>query len=203
MTALDAAAEKIGAVGRQLYERGWAPATAGNYSCRLNADQIAITVSGRSKGNLTAEDVMLVDPMGQPLSPGKRSSAETLLHTAIYRVRPDAQVILHTHSVNATVWSRRVRGDTWQVQGYEIQKAFPGMTSHEETMSIPIFDNTQDIPSLAAATLDYLDAHRDTPGYLIRGHGLYTWGGDVEEALKHVEAFEFLLACELEMTRRM
>ena len=28
-------------------------------------------------------------------------------------------------------------------------------------------------------------------GYLIRRHGLYTWGRDLEEARRHVEIFEF------------
>jgi methylthioribulose-1-phosphate dehydratase len=39
--------------------------------------------------------------------------------------------------------------------------------------------------------------HPDCVGYLIRGHGLYTWGPRMADALRHVEAFEFLFECEL------
>jgi methylthioribulose-1-phosphate dehydratase len=38
-------------------------------------------------------------------------------------------------------------------------------------------------------------------GYLIAGHGLYAWGRDLAEARRHLEAFEFMLACELEPRR--
>jgi methylthioribulose-1-phosphate dehydratase len=67
------------------------------------------------------------------------------------------------------------------------------MTAH-----IPVFENTQHMPALAAETSAYLQAHPDTPGYLIRGHGLYTWAADMTVARRQVEAFEFLFACELE-----
>ena len=43
---------------------------------------------------------------------------------------------------------------------------------------------------------EHLDHHPDVHGYLIAGHGLYTWGRTVDDALRHVEAFEFLFECE-------
>ena len=38
-------------------------------------------------------------------------------------------------------------------------------------------------------------------GYLIDGHGIYAWGRDMAEARRHLEAFEFLLGCELDLRR--
>ncbi|HET8850351.1 MAG TPA: methylthioribulose 1-phosphate dehydratase [Marinobacter sp.] len=196
------AADAIIEAGRFLYDRGWSPATSSNYSARVDKEHIAITVSGRHKGRLGAGDVMVVDLNGQPVQSQCRSSAETLLHTVLYQVFPDVGAVLHTHSVRATVLSRLVApGQALQLEGYELQKAFAGVTTHEGVLEVPVFDNTQDIPRLAERTRDWFRAHPGQPGYLIRGHGLYTWGKTMDDCLRHVEAFEFLFDCELETMR--
>ncbi|HLT14790.1 MAG TPA: methylthioribulose 1-phosphate dehydratase [Marinobacter sp.] len=202
VTGYASAAQSIIDAGRFLYDRGWSPATSSNYSARLGADHVAITVSGRHKGQLVAGDVMVVDLAGNPVQSNCKSSAETLLHTVLYQVFPEAGAVLHTHSVKATVLSRLVApGSALALEGYELQKAFSGVDSHEGTLSIPVFDNTQDIRALAQQTRDWFLAHPEQPGYLIRGHGLYTWGKTMADCLRHVEAFEFLFECELETMR--
>lgn len=196
------AAQSIVDAGRFLYDRGWSPATSSNYSARIDSGHIAITVSGRHKGQLAAGDVMVVDLNGNPVQSNCKSSAETLLHTVLYQVFPDAGAVLHTHSVKATVLSRLIPpGQSLELEGYELQKAFAGVTSHEGRLSVPVFDNTQDIPALAEQTAEWFRAHPEQPGYLIRGHGLYTWGATMADCLRHVEAFEFLFECELETMR--
>jgi methylthioribulose-1-phosphate dehydratase len=197
-----AASESIVAAGRFLYGRGWSPATSSNYSMRLDVQHIAITVSGRHKGNLIAEDVMVVNLAGEPVQSSGRPSAETLLHTVIYELFPKVGAVLHTHSVGATVYSRLLK-DAQQVRfaDYELQKAFPGYESHEGDLVLPIFENTQDIAALAETTKRFFSENPQVPGYLIRGHGLYTWGSSIDDCLRHVEAIEFLLECELEMLR--
>lgn len=208
--------------GRFLDSHGWAPATAGNYSARLAADRIAITVSGCPKGHLTARDIMMVDLAGRPLatpknfsgqnSSGQKSSAETLLHVQLLADFPAIGAVLHTHSVASTVLSmidpeRREIAFT----GYEMVKVFDGYLTHESTAVVPIFDNSQDMTALSAQVRAYMRQHppmlgRDTgeagfPGYLIRGHGVYTWGADMAAAKRHAEGLEFLFACELERVR--
>ncbi len=196
------AAQSIVDAGRFLYDRGWSPATSSNYSARIDNNHVAITVSGRHKGQLAAGDVMVVDLNGKPVQSSCKSSAETLLHTVLYQVFPDTGAVLHTHSVKATVLSRLVpQGQALELEGYELQKAFPGVTSHEGRLTVPVFDNTQDIPALAEQTAEWFRAHPEQPGYLIRGHGLYTWGATMADCLRHVEAFEFLFECELETMR--
>jgi len=130
-----------------------------------------------------------------------RPSAETLLHTLMYRRFAEIGAVLHTHSVTQTVASR-LFADARHVrfQDYEILKAFHGIDSHAIVIDLPILPNTQDIPALAAQVDALLD-EQYMWGYLIAGHGLYTWGRDIAEARRHIEAFEFLLACELEMRR--
>jgi methylthioribulose-1-phosphate dehydratase len=190
-------AQEIIEAGRFLYGRGWSPATSSNYSARLSASEALLTVSGKHKGQLGVDDVLATDLAGNSLEPGKKPSAETLLHTQLYRCKPEVGAVLHTHSVNATVLSRLTKGDRLVFEDYELQKAFSGVVTHETCVVVPIFDNDQDIARLAQKVQPWLDRHPDCAGYLIRGHGLYTWGAKMSDALRQIEAFEFLFECEL------
>ncbi len=190
-------AQEIIDAGRFLYGRGWSPATSSNYSTRLSPTEALLTVSGKHKGQLSLDDVLTTDLSGNSLEPGKKPSAETLLHTQLYRWRPEIGAVLHTHSVHATVLSRLTPEDFIEFEDYELQKAFSGVSTHESRVRVPIFDNDQDIARLAAKVQPWLDAHPDCVGYLIRGHGLYTWGARMSDALRQIEAFEFLFECEL------
>jgi len=202
VTRYAVAAESIVEAGRFLYQQGWSPATSSNYSARIDDQHIAITVSGRHKGQLGAGDVMVVDLAGRPVQSDCRSSAETRLHTVLYELFPKVGAVLHTHSVKATVLSRLLEtGRALELEGYELQKAFSGVSTHESVLTVPVFDNTQDIEALARDTKAWFADHPEQPGYLIRGHGLYTWGNTMADCLRHVEAFEFLFECELETMR--
>lgn len=185
------------AAGQSLYAQGMVPATSGNFSARLTNGEIAITVSGRHKGRMLDEDIMRVDATGRSLD-GRRSSAETALHIQIYQRFPSARAILHPHSVNATLLSR-LAGEYLILQDYELLKAFPGIDSHSCTVTVPVFDNDQNIERLAQKVDQYVQSEGPIHGYLINGHGFYTWGDSIEDALRHVEAFEFLFECELRM----
>ncbi len=200
MTAIrENLAQSIIEAGQFLYGRGWSPATSSNYSARLTSAEVLLTVSGKHKGQLTAEDLLAVDMGGASLEEGKKPSAETLLHTQLYRWKPEIGAVLHTHSVNATVLSRICYSDSLVFADYELQKAFSGIATHESQVLVPIFENDQDIERLASRVQPWLDAHPDCVGYLIRGHGLYTWGPQMSDALRQIEAFEFLFDCELKM----
>lgn len=190
-------AQQIVDAGRFLYGRGWSPATSSNYSTRLSPSEALLTVSGKHKGQLGVDDVLATDLSGNSLEPGKKPSAETLLHTQLYSWRAEIGAVLHTHSVNATVLSRLTPEAFIEFEDYELQKAFSGISTHESRVRVPIFDNDQDIARLAAKVQPWLDAHPDCVGYLIRGHGLYTWGAQMSDALRQIEAFEFLFECEL------
>ena len=189
--------QEIIEAGRFLYGRGWSPATSSNYSTRLSATQALLTVSGKHKGQLGLDDVLATDLSGNSLEVGKKPSAETLLHTQLYSWRPEIGAVLHTHSVNATVLSRLTPGDSIEFEDYELHKAFSGVATHESKVQVPIFDNDQNIERLAAKVQPWLQAHPECVGYLIRGHGLYTWGARMSDALRQIEAFEFLFECEL------
>lgn len=186
---------------RELAQRGWTPATSSNFSMRLDDKHAAITVSGRDKGRLTEADIMVVDLHGQPVATSQKPSAETLLHTHLYGRYPDIGCVLHTHSINQTLASRIYSDQGFiRFDGYELIKAFRGQTTHETHYDLPIFPNTQDMTALAAQVEAKLD-QGPLWGYLINGHGLYAWGRDMTEARRHLEAFDFLINCELEMRK--
>lgn len=200
------AIQAIIAAGRRLDQRGWVPATAGNISVRLPEGRVAITRSGLHKGFFGPEGVMAVDLAGRAEDPAQKPSAETLLHCGIYARFPEAGAVLHGHSLANTVLSRRA-GDRISLAGYELLKAFPGLATHAARIDLPVFDNDQDMPRLQsvietrwaemAASPDSIIPGGIPPGYLLRGHGVYVWGRDMDMALARLEALEFMLDCEL------
>jgi methylthioribulose-1-phosphate dehydratase len=195
----DTQVHELIAAGRRLEARGMAAATSGNYSARLADGRLLLTVSGAHKGRLTPQDLMQVSAAGESLD-GRRPSAETLLHTGLYQLYPQCQAILHAHSVISVTLTRFLSdSDTLTLAGYEMLKAFPGIRTHETRVEIPIFDNSQDITALSAVVNERLGCLSvPPPAYLLRGHGIYTWGASVTEAERVMEAMEHLLACELE-----
>ncbi|PWC16997.1 methylthioribulose 1-phosphate dehydratase [Brenneria roseae subsp. roseae] len=191
LTALLAACHWIG-------QKGWCPATGGNMSVRLDEQQCLISESGKDKGSLLADDFLLVDIATNHVPSGRTPSAETGLHTLLYRTYPRVGAVLHTHSVNATVLSRVETGADLALQGYEMQKSLAGQTTHRDRVAIPIFDNDQDIPALADRVATRARHEPLRYGFLVRGHGLYCWGETVKEARRHLEGLEFLFQCELQ-----
>lgn len=198
---LTACAREIADAGRELAALGWTPATSSNFSMRLGDDQVAVTISGRDKGRLSTDDIMVVDFHSRPITDA-RPSAETALHTQIYRRLPSAQAVLHTHSHNQSVASRLyARAGFIRFEGWELQKAISGYTTHDSVLEVPVFPNTQEMSELVQRVDEWLDAGKPLHGYLIDGHGIYTWGKSMSEARRHLDAFEFLLGCELDLRR--
>jgi len=199
---LAACARAIADAGRRLGAQGLTPATSSNFSMRIDAGHAAITISGRDKATLNADDIMVIDMHGRAVDTSARPSAETLLHTQIYARFPEANAVLHTHSRTQTVASRLFAGSgTIRLEGYELLKAIAGHTTHETRLDLPVFANTQEMPELVARVDAWIDSGQPLYGYLIDGHGIYTWGRDMAEAERHIEAFEFLLGCELDLRR--
>jgi methylthioribulose-1-phosphate dehydratase len=192
MTFAELAAQ-LAQIGRQCYARGWALGTSGNFSAVVNRDplRLAITTSGVDKGTLSVGEIVEIDERGKVVAGSGRPSAEASLHLAIARGR-GAGAVLHTHSIWSTILSDAATEDGLAIEGYEMLKGLDGVGTHEHQEWLPILDNTQDwaaaVPRVEAILTEYPDAH----GFLIRRHGLYTWGRDLAEAQRHVEILEFL-----------
>ncbi len=185
-------APQIAELARLCYARGWAPGTSGNFSATVSRDplRLAITVSGVDKGTLTSDDIVEMDGLGRVVTGSGRPSAESSLHLAVARAR-GAGAVLHTHSIWSTIISEA--GDHGvAIEGYEMLKGLDGIVTHEHREWLPVFENTQDWAAAAPEVEGFLAEHPDTHGFLIRRHGLYTWGRDLAEARRHLEVFEFL-----------
>ncbi len=191
------AAEALCAAGRFIDSKGWVPATSGNFSVRLPDGTIAITTSGKHKGCLEVDDIMLIDAHANSLD-GKKPSAETVLHTSLYKKFLTIKAILHPHPINALLISRLFT-EMLVLEDYELLKAFHGITTHQSRIVVPIFANDQNIPRLANQVDHYLDIIKGCYGYIIAGHGVYTWGDSIPEALRHLEALDYLFDCELRL----
>ncbi len=200
--AFQACADAIAQAATELAALGWTPATSSNFSMRVGDAHAAITISGRDKGRLGRDDIMLIDLDGRAVGTDARPSAETALHTQIYRHWPEMQVVLHTHSRTQSVASRLFAAQgVIRLEGWELQKAITGFHTHQSVLEIPVFPNTQHMPELVAQVDAWLDAGKPLHAYLIDGHGIYSWGRDMAETRRHLEALEFLLACELDLRR--
>jgi methylthioribulose-1-phosphate dehydratase len=179
--------------------------TSSNYSVVASRDplQLLITASGFDKGRLKPEQFVVVDGQGQRLDPAHpKPSAETLLHTVLART-VGAGAVLHTHSIWGTLLSEALQpAGRLRIAGYEMLKGLSGVTTHATELSIAVVPNTQDIAALAVS-LEARFAAGDPDlrhGFLMAGHGLYTWGADLAEARRHIEVLEFLM--EVVGTRR-
>jgi len=188
-------AAQLAEVGRECYSRGWALGTSGNFSAVVSQNplSLAITTSGVDKGLLEASQIVEIDSRGRVMRGAGTPSAETTLHLAIVRSR-GAGAVLHTHSIWSTILSDTA-GDAaggLTIDGYEMLKGLDGVRTHEHREWLPIVDNTQDWSAAAPRIEAKLREHPDAHGFLIRRHGLYTWGRDLAEAKRQVEIFEFL-----------
>ena len=195
MAAFLETAEAVADLGRRAHARGWALGTSGNFSAVLAGDplRLAITQSGVDKGRLAAENVLEVDGRGAVVQGTGRPSAETAIHLAIVRAR-GARAVAHTHSLWSTILSDAHAAEGGlAIEGYEMLKALAGVDTHAHREWLPIVENVQDWAGEAARLEALLRAHPAAHGFLIRRHGLYTWGRDVAEAARHLEGLEFLL----------
>ena len=188
-------AEELAEIGRAFYARGWVLGTSGNFSAVVKRAplRIAITSSSVHKGQLRPEHILQIDAEANVLDGSGRPSAETLLHLAVVRLR-EAAAVLHTHSVWSNILSDAYAADGgMSIEGYEMLKGLEGVQTHEHREWLPIIENSQDMSELAGAVRETLLQYPECHGFLLRRHGLYTWGKSIADARRHVEILEFLL----------
>lgn len=199
--------DELRATGVDFHRRGWSLGTSSNYSVVAGRDplELQITVSGKDKGRLGRDDFVRVGADGRPIDSDKRSSAETMLHVVVAEALPSVGAVLHTHSVWGAVLSDFVQEHLF-FEGYEMLKGLEGHATHESREALRVFDNTQDIATLAEEVRAWLRqtaaAGEPTPhGFLLRKHGLYTWGATLADARRQIEVYEYLFECEARHTQ--
>lgn len=188
-------AQLLAECGRNFYQRGWVLGTSGNFSAVVEREpvRLLITASGNDKGQLTANHFVQVDDAGRVVAGNGKPSDETGLHLTLVRQR-GAGSVLHTHSVWTTLLSNAHANEGGiNISGYEMLKGLSGVRTHEHEEWLPILENSQDMTELAERLSATLDQNPNAHGFLLRGHGLYTWGASIHEAKRHIEILEFLL----------
>jgi methylthioribulose-1-phosphate dehydratase len=191
---------------RGWHQRGYTPATSSNFSCRSAGQGFWVSRSGVDKTYFSPSDFIPVTSSGQALGPD-RPSAEAALHADIYSALPAMQCVAHIHSPAVTALSMQLppgldEEGGWALTGYELQKAFEGIATHEHKLQVPIVPNSQTMVDITQAIEPWLQQWQlgvHPPGYIIRGHGLYTWATTLEALERHVEAFEYLATIQLKL----
>ena len=200
-------AASLAATAKALHARGWLLGTSGNLSAVVQAEPLllAMSPSGVDKGELTAEQILLVDEHARVVNGGAKPSDETLLHLEIVKAR-QAGAVLHTHSAWNTIISDLFADEHGvAIEGYEMLKGLAGVRTHEHREWLPLIENSQDMRELAAKISAVLSEQRSAHGFLLHKHGLYTWGESLREARRHIEILEFLIEARgrtLELRRR-
>ncbi|MGV8998218.1 MAG: methylthioribulose 1-phosphate dehydratase [Parvibaculaceae bacterium] len=193
--SLAEATQGVMAMAHFAGSRHWVPATSGNFSVRMDNALAAVTATGADKARLTEGEVIAAEISG-PKHP--RASAEAPLHLARYAGDVSIGAIAHIHSLPATLLSRKhEKAGFLRLEGWELLKAFSGIKTHETHVDVVIVPNDQDTDRLSLLVEDRLKAGSPAPGYLIAGHGLYVWGASAKDAIRHMEAFDFLLTAQM------
>jgi methylthioribulose-1-phosphate dehydratase len=190
-----AIAERLAALIRGAHARGWTQGTSGNFSAVVATEplRLVITPSGVDKGAVEPAHLLEIDGEGLARGGEGRPSAETSLHLAIVRAT-GARAVSHTHSVWSTLLSDLASADGGlAIEGYEMLKGLRGVTTHAHREWVPVIENSQDWAGEAPRVQSLLRSQPAAHGLLIRRHGLYTWGADVDELKRHLEILEFLL----------
>jgi methylthioribulose-1-phosphate dehydratase len=193
---LESAALGVLALAHHAGAKQWVPATSGNFSARVDASSCAITTSGGDKGRLTRDRIVAAALVGGH----PRQSAEAPLHYLLYRLAPTIGAVAHVHAMSSVLASMVDRSQQRvRLEGLELLKAFHGITTHEACLDVPIFPNDQDLEGLARQVEHRLAADGLGYGFLLAGHGLYAWGRDAAETIRHLDAFEYLFTLMLKL----
>ncbi|MFR9729814.1 methylthioribulose 1-phosphate dehydratase [Saccharopolyspora sp. MS10] len=188
----------LAAESARFAELGWMRGTSGNLSVVLRDDplRLAVTASGRDKGELVDQDVVLVDAAGaavadQP-SPGQRPSAEAGLHARI-AATTGAAAVVHVH-VLAPVLAAERWPDGLVLRDLEMLKGL-GRAAHDDEVTIPVVPNSQDMTLLGDRFARVHDP--GIPALIVARHGVYVWGRDLAQARHRAECLEWLAAFAL------
>jgi L-fuculose-phosphate aldolase len=170
--------EQLVQFGKLIHAQGFVSATDGNLSVRLDPERILATPTGMSKGMMTADDMVVVDPQGKKLDGKRDVSSEIAMHLTIYRMRPDVQAVVHAHPCTATGFA-------------SAGLALDDPICSEVIISlgaVPLAEYaTTGTPALSESLMPYIP---DYDAILLANHGAVSYGADLMTAYLKMEAVE-------------
>ena len=176
---------------KELHSLGHSPATSTNFSCRGDNGNLWISRSGVDKSCIQVSDFLAVDALGAPLEEYKhlQPSAETAIHCTIYNLFPETAYILHSHHIWPLVLAHKKQ--LIEFEGYELQKAFPKVTTHQGSIQFPVLPNSQNMDDFVHE-ITSRKAELKWHIFMIEKHGFYAWAPTLFEAKRLTEAFTYL-----------
>lgn len=175
MTETESAArQELITAARSVAARGLSHGTTGNLSRRWG-DLFLVTPTQSSLESVKADQLALVDLDGQPVA-GGAPSKEAYLHAAIYGSRPQAQAVVHTHSLHAAAVSC--------LAGLDPADALPPLTAYYamRVQALPMVEYCAPGDRLLAELAG--DTAKEHASMLLRNHGPVvaadTLGGGVQ-----------------------
>lgn len=173
--------EQMCEIGKRVWDRGMIAANDGNFSVKINENEILCTPTGVSKGYMKPNMICKVDLDGNILyADGKyKPSSEVKMHLRVYKKRPDVNAVVHAHPLYAT---------SYAIAGIPLTKQI----MPESTLAlgeVPIakygLPSTSEVPDSIEPFLDSYDA------VLLENHGALSWGADLITAYYKMESLEF------------
>jgi len=168
-------------IGKRLSQRGLVSGTDGNISVRLDDDRILITPAGMAKGQLSPDDMVVVDINGKKLAGNAEPSSEMRMHLFAYQNRSDVGACVHAHPPYSTAFA---------VAGIEpAEDILPEVVVFVGKIALTDYapPGTDEVPKALAPHI------QDHSAFLLRNHGLLTLGHDLEEAYNRHETVEHYL----------
>ena len=172
--------QTLAAAARSIASRGLSHGSTGNVSLRCG-DHILVTPTNSSLGTIEPDGLAIVDLDGNAVS-AEQPSKEAVLHAAVYRARPDARAIVHTHSLYATAVST--------LAGLDSRDALPALTAYYamRVRALPLVDyfapGDRRLADMAGETA------REHPAMLLRNHGPVVADRDLGSAVEIAEEIE-------------
>lgn len=177
-TSHQEAKEAILETGFRLYARGFVCANDGNISARMGDGTVWITPAGVSKGFMTEEMLVRLDPQGNPVEGTWMASSEAAMHLALYRENPDISGVVHAHPAAATAYSSLGRD-------FDLAISLDAVLQVGRVPCAPYAPTGS--RALAESAARYCNA---CYAVLLEHHGAVTWGTDVLRALDRMECLE-------------
>jgi L-fuculose-phosphate aldolase len=175
-----AARQRVAAAARRLAEQELVIGTAGNVSERAGG-LVAITPTGAVLGDLSADQIAIVDLDGAQVGGELAATSELELHLGVYR-RYDAGAVVHTHAPLATALSCVL--DELPVVHYQLLL----LGGPVRVAPYATFGSRE----LADGTLEALS---DRSAALMANHGAIVHGPDLDAALERSQLLEWV--CEV------
>ena len=180
MGQYDLSRQRVVDTVRLLVEKDYFKGTGGNLSVRVEGQQaFAITPSNYDYLKMTPGDVCVLDWQTNVLDATLKPSIESSLHAAVYQVRADVNVIIHSHQLYASTLAL-------------IDAPIPALFDEQ----VRYLGRSVEIVPYAPSGTGFLkknvqskvrDGHN---AYILKNHGALVLGTDAERAVQNLELLE-------------